>query len=265
MRVGREPRLVGPSWTSKEPRPVLLGHRGARHAAPENTFAAFDLALSEGAEGIELDVRLNKSGEVIVLHDADLKRVTGGADARKLSGLSSDDCRAVRLAQGERLPTLSEVLDWSRRHGALVNVEIKADEPRAWILVRQVARLLRGAEDLRELLLVSCFNPAMAWAFQQLAPELATAWLVESPALARAPLRWLKPWAALHPSHKLLNELRLEEWRKAGLRLHVWTVNEPERAVELAKAGVEVLISDNPARLREALLAQPTTSPAVAG
>jgi glycerophosphoryl diester phosphodiesterase len=109
-------------------------------------------------------------------------------------------------------------------------------------------------------LLVSCFNPALAWAFQQLAPRIATAWLVESPALARAPLRWLRPWAALHPSQKLLNGPRLQEWRDAGLRLHVWTVNEPERAVELAKAGVEVLISDNPARLREALLASSLTA-----
>jgi glycerophosphoryl diester phosphodiesterase len=249
----------------------LLGHRGARHAAPENTFAAFDLALSEGAEGIELDVRMNRSGEVIVLHDGDLRRVTAGADARKLSGLSSDDCRKVRLDQGERLPTLPEVLEWSRRHGALVNVEIKADDPRAWFLVRQVARLTREAEDLRELLLVSCFNPALAWAFQQLAPEIATAWLVETPALARAPLRWLRPWAALHPSHKLLLGPRAQQWRDAGLRLHVWTVNEPERALELAKLGVEALISDNPGRLRAALLgapglgAEPPASPGVAG
>lgn len=254
MRVGREPKLLGASWSSKEPRPLLLGHRGARHAAPENTFAAFDLALSEGAEGIELDVRMNKSGQVIVLHDADLRRVTSGADARRLSSLSSDDCRAVRLARGERLPTLSEVLDWSRRHNALVNVEIKADDPRAWLLVRQVARELKAAEDLRELLLVSCFNPALAWAFQQLAPEVATAWLVESSALARAPLRWLRPWAALHPSEKLLTGPRVQEWRKAGLRLHVWTVNEPARALELAALGIEVLISDNPGRLRAALL-----------
>jgi glycerophosphoryl diester phosphodiesterase len=261
MRVGREPKLLGPRWTSKEPRPLLLGHRGARYTAPENTFAAFDLALAEGAEGIELDVRMNKSGEVVVLHDGDLRRVTDGADARRLSALSSDECKRLRLTQGERLPSLVEVLEWSRRHGALVNVEIKADDPRAWLLVRQVARLTRAAEDLRELLLVSCFNPALAWAFQQLAPEIATAWLVDSSALARAPLRWLRPWAALHPSEKLLNGPRAEQWRAAGLRLHVWTVNDPARALELARLGVEALISDNPGQLRAALLAEPRTPP----
>jgi glycerophosphoryl diester phosphodiesterase len=255
MRVGREPKLLGPRWASKERRPILLGHRGARHAAPENTFAAFDLALAEGAEGIELDVRMNRSGDVIVLHDGDLRRVTDGADVRKLSSLSSEECEKVRLSQGERLPSLRDVLEWSRRHEALVNVEIKADDPRAWLLVRQVARLTREAEDLRELLLVSCFNPALAWAFQQLAPEIATAWLVDSPALARAPLRWLRPWAALHPSEKLVHGPRAQQWRDAGLRLHVWTVNEPARALELAKLGVDTLISDNPARLRAALLA----------
>lgn len=255
MQVGYAATSLGPSWRSREPRPVLLGHRGARHAAPENTFAAFDLALAEGAEGVELDVRMNRSGEVIVLHDADLRRVTGGTDRRKLSELSSDQCRGVRLEGGEPLPTLSAVLDWARRHGALVNVEIKGDDPRAWLLVRQVARLTRDAVDLRERLLVSCFNPALAWAHRQLAPEVPVAWLVEAAMLASAPLGWLRTWSALHPSDALLDDERLGRFRSGGLRLHVWTVNEPERARALASHGVEALISDNPGRLREALLA----------
>jgi glycerophosphoryl diester phosphodiesterase len=262
MWVGQQPARLGGTWAASEPRPLILGHRGARHAAPENTFAAFDLALKEGAEGVELDVRLNASGEVVVLHDADLKRVTGGRDARKLSRLKSDACRQVRLEQGERLPLLSEVLDWARRHGARVNVEIKADDPRAWLLVRAVARLTRAATDLHELLLVSCFHPAFAWAFCQLAPEVPTAWLVESMPLLRAPLRWQRSWSALHPGQKLVSAERAQAWKAAGMRLHVWTVNDPERALELARWGVDALISDNPGRLLQALHGRPASEPA---
>src|SRR5688572_10933517 len=111
---------LGARWTPPRDRPLLLGHRGARHAAPENTFAAFDLALQEGAEGIELDVRLNASGEVIVCHDVTLERVTGGRDRRAIHQLTSDECKAVRLDGGERLPRLIEVLDWAERHEACV-------------------------------------------------------------------------------------------------------------------------------------------------
>ena len=56
-------------WRRSRDRPFVLGHRGARHAAPENTLAAFDLAMTEGADGVELDVRLDGDGRVIVLHD----------------------------------------------------------------------------------------------------------------------------------------------------------------------------------------------------
>jgi glycerophosphoryl diester phosphodiesterase len=63
-------------------RPFVLGHRGARHAAPENTQRAFELALAEGADGIELDVRLDRDGRVIVLHDRTLARVSAGQETR---------------------------------------------------------------------------------------------------------------------------------------------------------------------------------------
>ena len=73
----------------KGKRPWVLGHRGARHAAPENTLRAFDLALREGAEGVELDVRLDGSGRVVVLHDPDLSRVSSGSDQRLTHELSA--------------------------------------------------------------------------------------------------------------------------------------------------------------------------------
>ena len=76
--------------------PLVLGHRGARHAAPENTHAAFELARSEGAAGVELDVRLVKSGEIVVLHDPTLTRVTRGADARAVEQLSFAEADRIR-------------------------------------------------------------------------------------------------------------------------------------------------------------------------
>jgi glycerophosphoryl diester phosphodiesterase len=230
----------------------LLGHRGARHAAPENTFAAFNLALEEGADGVELDVRLNASGDVIVCHDLTLERVTEGRDRRALHELTTRECDAVRLQKDERLPHLVDVLDWAERHGACVNVEIKADGRRRRKLVRAVARLTEAHAD-SENLLVSCSNPVVVQLHGLLAPSIPTAWLVDSPLLCRMPLLPHAGSAAIHPNHSLITADSLAMWKRQGFRVHTWTVNDVERALELARLGVDCLISDNPGKLKHAL------------
>lgn len=239
-------------WTPPPSRPLLLGHRGARHAAPENTFAAFDLALEEGAEGVELDVRMNASGDVIVCHDVTLERVTHGRDRRPVHSLSTGECRAVRLEGGERLPFLRDVLDWADRHGACVNVELKMDGRRRPGLVQAVAALVqaRGASGN---VLISSFNPLAVVAHRTLAPAVGSAWLVESPIGCELSLLARAGSSALHPKHTLITAARLALWRTRVRRIHTWTVNDPARARELAALGVDCLISDNPGLLRSAL------------
>lgn len=229
----------------------MLGHRGARHAAPENTFAAFDLALAEGAEGVELDVRLNADGEVIVCHDVTLTRVTEGSDKRSIHRMSSAECRAVRLARGERLPFLADVLAWAEERGACVNVELK-DGGRRPGLVATVARLMQARAAAGNLLM-SSFNPLVVLAHASLAPGIPTAWLVDSPRLAAQRSLTSTGNAALHPRHLLITADNMAVWKEQGRRVHTWTVNEPERAIELATLGVDCLISDNPGSLLSAL------------
>ena len=97
--------------------PLVLGHRGARREAPENTLPAFELATAQGAAGVELDVRLDGSGRVIVLHDRTLLRVTAGRDDRDVESLSADQLDQVTLDGGARVPTLEQVLGWAREEG----------------------------------------------------------------------------------------------------------------------------------------------------
>lgn len=239
-------------WTPPPTRPLLLGHRGARHAAPENTFAAFDLALEEGAEGVELDVRLNASGDVIVCHDVTLERVTDGKDERAVHELSSAECRAVRLRDGEPLPFLEGVLEWASRRRACVNIELKMDGHRRSALVRAVAGLARNHSCPGDLL-ISSFNALAVLSHRALAPSLASAWLLESPPAADH--SWLAHAgeSAVHPKHTLITRERVARWKARVGRVHTWTVNDPGRARELAALGVDCLISDNPGALKRAL------------
>jgi glycerophosphoryl diester phosphodiesterase len=255
---------LSPRWTPPSNRPLLLGHRGARHAAPENTMAAFELALVEGAEGVELDVRLNASGDVIVCHDITLERVTEGRDRRAIHTLSSVECRAIRLAGGEPLPFLSDVLDWADRHDACVNVELKADGPRRRALVARVADLTRP-RAARGNLLISSFNPLAVLGHRSLAPAVASAWLVESKLGLGLPILARVGSVALHPKHSLIDAAQLARWKRHVPRVHTWTVNDPARARELAALGVDCLITDNPALLRSTLEPAARTAHADAG
>src|SRR5512133_799359 len=119
-----------PRMPRVEGRPLVLGHRGASAEAPENTLAAFRLAMEQGADGFELDVRRCATGEVVIVHDEDLSRVAGAplrVRDTPLAALRSFDVGAWKGEgfRGERIPLLSEVLE--ALPAAVVNVELKSE------------------------------------------------------------------------------------------------------------------------------------------
>ncbi len=227
----------------------MLGHRGARHAAPENTLVAFELSRVEGADGIELDVRLDGSGEVIVLHDPELRRVTRGADTRHAEDIPSRELSRLDVGNGARVPTLSEVLSWAREHEQRVNVELKSDVRNRALLLRQVERVV-SRQRLPELLF-SSFHPYFVWWLARRLPELPPR-LVGARKAARFEVRPRAAAAganALHPEHVLASSARVARLKRAHFLVNTWTVNEPARARELARIGVDAIISDVPGKI----------------
>jgi glycerophosphoryl diester phosphodiesterase len=242
--------------------PLVLGHRGARHAAPENTHAAFELARVEGAHGVELDVRLVKTGEVIVLHDPTLARVTQGTDRRSVEQLSLADARGADVGRGERVPLLSEVLDWAEGHDQLVNVEVKSDVRRRRDLVSGVVTLLARHPYAARGVWLSSFDPRFVWALARALPAVPCAFLfhTKSPVARAAALVGAATFKrlgarAVHPEHVLVTEARMQAWRTKSELVGTWTVNDEARARELARLGVDLLISDRPGAILRALAA----------
>lgn len=228
--------------------PLIYGHRGVRGQAPENTMAAFALAAEQGADGVELDVRLSASGDVIVLHDPTLSRVTSGKDDRLVANLSSAELSRVDVGDGERPPQLAEVLSFLRARRLRINIEMKRDLPHRMALARATARIVRGVPDAERYVLVSSFDPAMLALFGVLLPSIPRAFVFE------AKTRWLRSgWPALpiraiaaHPERTLASPEALRAWRSRGLIVNAWTVNCPNEARDLAKLGVDGLITDVP-------------------
>jgi glycerophosphoryl diester phosphodiesterase len=235
--------------------PLVLGHRGASAHATENTLAAFARARTDGADGIELDVLLCGSGEVVVFHDDDLARLAGRPE--RIASLSRQELRGVLLPGGERIPLLSEALDVTGPE-LLVNVELKAAGlgPGAIaILVERVAAAVADA-GAGSRVLVSSFNPLAVRAWMRKVPSVAAGLLFER----EAPLplrrgwaaRWLRP-AALHPELVLCTPARVAAWQRRGYMVNVWTVDGPEAVGACRAMGVDAVITNDPARTRALL------------
>jgi glycerophosphoryl diester phosphodiesterase len=246
-----------PAMPRAEGRPLVLGHRGASAEAPENTLAAFHLAMARGADGFELDVWRCQTGEPVVIHDASAERTAGEPlDVRReplaiLRRLDAGAWKAARYA-GERIPSLAEVLEAFPR--AVVNVELKSDglgDPR---LAVAVARILLARGD-RGRVVVSSFDYPLLGAFRLAAPGVPVGLLF-------APdQRWelrdrvgalLRP-SAVHPHRSLCSEEQVAAWRRRGLAVCAWTVDDPVEVARLVRAGADAIISNDPGAARDAV------------
>ena len=219
--------------------PFVYGHRGTRRGAPENSLRAMRMALEQGADGIEIDVRLCGSGELVVLHDPDLKRVAGTrvlAAQATLAELQRHD-----LGGGARVPTLQEALELVLGAGKLLNIELKADVPDPFALVAAVARLLQGASAVElARVVLSSFSADICAELCDALPELAVGALLE-----HVPSSLPSGLQAVHPRHFLIAPNTSARWRKEGLMINAWTVNAGARAAELARTGVDGIITDD--------------------
>src|SRR3989441_1021224 len=153
-----------PAHFTRTGRPLLWAHRGASAEAPENTLAAFSLALAQDADGVELDAQRCASGEVVVVHDESLARTTGlgtlvtDAPYSVIRTLDAGAWKSARF-RGERIPLLAETLEAFPR---LVNVELKCDRADDRGLTAEVVRVVHAARA-QDRVLLSSFNLGCLW------------------------------------------------------------------------------------------------------
>lgn len=226
---------------------LVMAHRGASRAEPENTIAAFRAAVALGADLVELDVRLTSDGELAVVHDTHL------ADGRAVHEVAARDLPT-------EVPLLADAFDACRP--LMVNVEVK-NGPRepgfdpanraADVLVDQV-----GVWDEQARVIVSSFHLPAIDRVRALAPDIATAHLVRRvPSLAKLAALVDAGHAGLHPWHQLLNRRQVARALAAGLAVRPWTVDDPERIRTLAAWGVDAVCTNVPDVAVVALRASP--------
>jgi glycerophosphoryl diester phosphodiesterase len=257
--------LAAPALRLPDGKPAIIAHRGDSSRAPENTLAAIELAISAGADMVEIDVGFSADGALMVIHDASLERTTSGTGevrALPLAGLRELDAGgwfAPRFA-GEKIPLLGEALDLVRGRLPL-NVEIKGDsvvertregspgdiEDAVLAAVRE-----RGMFDQ---VLFSSFHPLALWRLRRRDPRAFTASLLHAHwHRGRSPREIVEEVgsSALHVADRELEPQLILGCREAGIPLRVYTVNDPGRYLELAAQGIDAVFSDDPGGLRRA-------------
>lgn len=236
---------------------LLLAHRGASADAPENTLAAFQEAVAQGADGVELDAMVCGSGEVVVCHDERLDRLAGLPwEVRTTSWwkLQRADVGQHLGFASARIPLLEEVVEALPAH-FLINIELKCDQLNDGGLAQKVARFVTERR-LGERVVISSFNPVCLLRLAAAAPSLRRGFLID-PDKRWGPQAYvatpLVSSHSVHPSHEQCTPERVAEWHRRGLRVAVWTVDDAERARQLEAMGVSYLITNRPGHVREAL------------
>ncbi len=241
--------------------PAIIAHRGASAHAPENTLAAFRLALEHGADGIELDAKLTSDGQVVVIHDQTVERTTGAQGVVRemtLAELKALDAGSFfdSAYAGEPIPTLAEVFEEVSSR-ALINVEITNYTSPGDALPDKIADLVIR-HRLQKNILFSSFHPLNLLRIKRRLPDVPAAILtVPGPVLLGKVFRGLAGRVFspkfIHPYYTDIDAAFLAGQHRRGRRVNAWTVNEPDAIRHLFKIGIDGIITDDPRLARRIL------------
>ncbi|HLO29131.1 MAG TPA: glycerophosphodiester phosphodiesterase family protein [Anaerolineales bacterium] len=234
------------------PQPVIFAHRGASAHAPENTLAAFELALAQDADAIELDVKLSADGHVVVIHDSSVNRTTGSRG--RVKDLSLQQLRALDAGsafsekyKGEKIPTLEEVFEALGKR-TLLNMELSNYSTPRDQLVETVCMLVKKFGLQKHVMFSSFFasNLSKARAYLPGVPRGLLAFHGLLGAWARSFGFAFGKYQALHTNLKDVTPQQVQRVHRLSRRIHVWTVNAADDMRRLFRWGVDAILTDDP-------------------
>ena len=222
--------------------PLIIAHRGASADAPENTLAAFRLAIAQGADGLECDLRMSADGEIVISHDDSLNRTHEHP-------IRIAEATAAALA-AHGVPTLAETLDTVRGKLPLINLELKEPIP------PDTLDAIIGARA--EGIILSSFDTTIIEATRAALPRLPF-WLLtlHGTNVAIATARELG-CVGIHVWHRTATPRFIAHAGRAGFPVYVWTLDDLRRAGILAGRGIAGITTNAPGNLRTLFTATPS-------
>jgi glycerophosphoryl diester phosphodiesterase len=215
---------------------LRIGHRGAKAYEPENTLRSFKKALEIGVDAVEFDVRKTKDDQLIVIHDSDVKKTTNGKGL--VNELTLKEIKEFSAERGEKIPTLEEALDFlDKKAKVLIELKETGVEEKVLSLVCE-----NGLQ--KNVIIVSFIEDALR-KIRELDTEVETGLIYVR---HRNPIKVALELKAgyLISFYKFTHTANVQKAHENGLKVVVWTINEPEEVAEYAKKGVDGIASDKP-------------------
>jgi len=223
---------------------LIIAHRGASSVAPENTLKAFQKAIDLNADILEFDVHQSKDGEIVIMHDGNTFRTTSYFGS--ISNLTLQELKKLDCGEGERIPTLVELIKIARGKVNL-NCEMKARG-----IEEKVIKILKE-EKMIEDTIISSFKHDTLLKIQKLEPQIKLA------SLEPTRTGWIRSWMsrkkmlrvtienffyAINPYYKLVNSNFVEKAHKNNIKIFPWTVNTDSSIRKLINFGVDGIITN---------------------
>ena len=231
--------------------PLIIAHRGDITNAPENTLAAFQQAFEQGADGIELDVRLTRDRQLVVFHDRSLKRIGGVRNL--VANATLEEVRALDVGgwfapqfRGAQAPTLDEVFELLPAD-YLINVEMKAVIDGMRLIAHRVAEVIRRHGRWSSTLVAS-FNPISLWELRKIEPRIMRGYIWSRrhppPIRSRCFSRLVRAqW--YDPANDSYNPSLMRKMQARGVRTLAWDSDFGCDLSRMAAARLDAAVTDN--------------------
>ncbi len=231
--------------------PLVIAHRGASGERPENTLSAYQLALDQRADMIEIDLHLSLDGIIMIQHDASLARLGGSGEIRDHAASQLAKLNAAPgAALEERMPTLLDVLEGFGDRVEF-NLEIKVGEAAPYEGIEKIALAMVEERGLIPRMLFSSFDDSVLSRMRTLSSAARLAVLI-SPRVPAQMLERAKAVRAeaINPAVRLVDAALVARAHGAGLAVYPYTEDDPGELTRLLEAGVDGIITNHPGRLR---------------
>lgn len=224
---------------------IKIGHRGVWGYKPENTICSFKKALEFDIDMVEFDVFACKTGEVVVIHDYRIDRTT--EEKGYVQKKTFEELRRLDAGKGQKIPTLQEVLNLIDKK-VKVNIELKG-EGSAKPVYEIIERYIKENGWKKADFLISSFNHYDLREFNRFNSEIKIGAVIAGIPIGYAECAQKVNAYSLHASKEFINKALVDDAHKRGMKLFVYTVNEPEDIERVKLFGVDGIFSDFPDRL----------------
>ncbi len=236
-------------------KPLIIAHRGDCSRAPENTMAAFRLAVEEGVDIIELDVHLTSDGEVVVIHDKTVDRTTNGTGWVKY--MTYNEIRELDAGNGEKVPSLIEVIEFLKEEFFNNEDKLLIIEPKNLDLPYEglEEKIIDIVEkyDVMDNVIICSFNHYSLLVIKELSPSIKIGLTYKE--IPIAPWKMAEKVGAycLNVHYSNITPQLLCECRDRNIKVFPWTVNEVDDMKKLIDLGVDGITTDNPVLLKKVI------------